>query len=228
VLVAVVLAFGCKKKKPTDTGGDSNPNAPNVTIGGGGGGNVPGAGDAPAGWSEARDTVGGYRVFLPGKTSKVDHTHTKTPELQPTTFYGSFADPNAVIQPKSHSFLAAPTGLKPGNSPDELLAAFKSRHRSIETFYLPPETTPITLGGKPALKIVLKPIPRKVPKPPFDDPEILKTWQEQVDQASKDAGRREVYFVTATPTRFIFIEVKAPSEPDPAFLKTITDSFAFL
>ena len=230
-LVVTVFAFGCKKNKPAPSD-DSNPNtnaqpgAPDATPGAG---NTPATNPAPAGWSEARDTVGGYRVFLPGRTSQVDYSKTidKLP-LKPTTFYGSFADPDAVIETRSHSILAAPTGLKLGNGPDELFAAFKLQHKSLETFYLPAEKTPITLGGKPALKVVLKPIPRKEPQPPFNDPEILKAWQERVNEDNKRAGRREVYFVTATGTRFIFIDVKAPSDPDPAFLKTITDSFAFL
>lgn len=225
-LVVAVLAFGCKKNKP-DPAPDSNPNAP-AGAPGPAGASTPTASAPPAGWSEARDPVGGFRVFLPGRVSQVDYSKTidKLP-LKPTTFHGSFADPNTDTKTTAQSILPH-AGVKLGNGPDELFAAFSAYKKGYEHFHLPAEKTPITLGGKPALKVVLKPLPRKEPKPPFDDPEIVKAWQERVNEDNKRVARRDVYFVTATATRFIFIEIKAPAEPDPAFLKTIADSFAFL
>ena len=62
-LVAAVCAVGCKKSKPTDAGGDTD--TPSGTPGAGpgpAGGGAPGAGGPPARGSEARDTVGGFKV----------------------------------------------------------------------------------------------------------------------------------------------------------------------
>ena len=208
VLVAVALAAGCQDK--------SNPAADQRREGP----------IQPPGSSTARDTVGGYMIYLPGMAVPIDPSTAADPELQPTGFLSPA--PDGATQIRTVSILP-PAGVKLGTAPEELLAALKAYHRATDTDYLPPETNPITLGGKPALKVVLTPKPRAVPKPPADSsPEVLKAWEADAARAKKDAGRREAFLVTATATRFVFIEVKSAGGPSEGLLKTLTESFTFL
>ena len=66
--IALVLATGCKKTAKKDPPPDSKPQ-PAVPNAGGGGEGKGASGVIPAGWEEARDTVAGFRILMPGKTA---------------------------------------------------------------------------------------------------------------------------------------------------------------
>ncbi len=225
---AAAVAVGCKKEAKKEPSGDSAP--PPVNPGGGSGGGGKGASSGPpAGWCEARDVIGGYRVFLPGdKAAAPDFSKAGGKEHLPTGCYAGIRNPNINAEVRTFSLLP-PAGVKLGTTPDELFAGLQSFIRNIDQFHDVLEKAPVTLGVKPALKIVLKKKPSNRPKMNIgDDSFMAKMEAETAEREQKEQAKRQVFYVTNTGTRIIIVEVNTPGEPDPAILKTVTDSFAFL
>ncbi len=216
-LVAAVFAVGCKKAKPADTG-DSNPNTPTGTPGP--------AGGPPAGWSEARDTIGGFRLFVPGRSRVLDMTGAPADKkrLQMTMISaGSVLDPKMPMV-QTHSLVPV-DGLKIGSSPDELYAGLLQLHQGVMTFQDVLAKESITLGGRPGLRVLTKANNYSPPPKVPDNPEFEKQMAEGY---KKDIARRTTYLVTTTATRVIVILVQSEGDPNPADLKTMIDSFSFL
>jgi len=116
-----------------------------------------------------------------------------------------------------------------GTAPDELFAGLKSFNQAIDSHHDVLEKTPTTLDGKSALKVVLKKKPSSRPKSDFgNDPFLAKIEVEQAAREKQEQAKRQVFYITNTRSRIIIIQVDTPGEPEPAVLKTITDSFAFL
>lgn len=224
VLVAAALALGCKKNKPTDTGGDSGPNAPNVPIGGGG--NLPGASGPPAGWSEARDPVGGFKLYVFGRVQMLDAAKAK-PEyqaLQMSRMTNNLRSEDTAAKVYAYSFVP-PAGFKLGSAPEELYAGLLVFRKDLEKFEVVLSKEPIQLGGRPALKVVTKgrDLTAGVKSPlESETPDWVK------ESRKKQDAERTTYFVTATATRVILVSAKTAGDPDPAEFKILTDSFAFL
>jgi hypothetical protein len=228
--LAVALAAGCKKDKKS--GSTDNSPAPVNPGNPGGGKNGQGretASAPPAGWCEARDAVGGYRVFMPGERPVTpDFSKAGGKEGQGTGCYAGI--PNRAIPAEVHTFSILPAvGFKLGTAPDELFAALKVFNRVIDSHHNVLEKAPTTLGGKPALKVVLQKKPFDRPKSPIDeDPAFAKMRADEAAREKAEQAKRQVYYLTNTNTRLIIIQVDTPADPEPAVLNTITDSFKFL
>lgn len=234
-LVAAVLALGCKKNKPADSGGDSNTNTPAATGTPGGGAGAAGATDATdntkntAGvqtkWSEVRDTVGGFRVLVPGTNRALNMaTAPEEKKKRQMIMFQNAVGPNSKsAQVTTHSFVPL-AGTKIGSSPDELYAGLLAHRDGVMTFHDLLVKESLTLGGRPALRVMTK-ANNFSPPPKIGDAE---TQQRLEEGYKKDIARRWTYLVTTTATRVIVILIQTEGDPDPAELKAIADSFAFL
>jgi hypothetical protein len=225
LVLAAALAAGCKKDTKKNAPAADNP-APGPTgdADGKGNGGPGGGSNVPAGWAEARDPVGGYMILLPGVTQYIEtpvYAQEKNVKATVVTHHVKNPDTDPVVRGVA---FPPPAGSKFGTTPDDLFAALGVYNRVIDTHHEVLSKTPMTLGGKPALRVVLKNKFLGSERLP-DDPEFAK---EEVERRRKEAAKRTTYYVTTTPTRVIVIEVKTPADPDPALLKTLTDSFAFL
>lgn len=225
-LVAAVVAVGCKKSKPTDAGGDTD--TPAGTPGGGpgpAGGGAPGAGGPPARWSEARDTVGGFKVYVFGTNRALDMTTApaEKKQLQMTMMINHFGPKDKAAAIMTYS-LVPPAGFKIGSSPDELYAALLLHQKGLMTFQDVLSKESVKLGGQPGLKVMTK-ASNLSPPTLLNDPAAAQLITEGY---KKDVARRRTYFVTATATRVIVIMAQTEGDPDPAELKTLADSFSFL
>ena len=226
-LVVAVLVVGCKKTKPAPADDAPTPAAgtPGPAGGAAAGGAQP-AGGPPAGWSEARDTIGGFRLFVPGSSRVLDMTGAPEDKkrLQMTMISAGTVLDAKIPMVTTHSLVPV-GGLKIGSSPDELYAGLLQLHQGVMTFKDVLSKESITLGGRPGLRVLTKANnyspPRKVP----DNP---KFEQQMADDYKKDIARRTTYLVTTTATRVIVILVQSEGDPNPADLKTMIDSFAFL
>lgn len=223
-LVAVALAAGCKKKKP-DPAADDAPNTPAGTPGPAGGGAQP-AGGPPVGWSEARDTIGGFRLFVPGRSRVLDMTGAPEDKkrLQMTMISAGTVLDAKIPMVQTHSLVPV-GGLKIGSSPDELYAGLLQLHQGVMTFQDVLAKESITLGGRPGLRVLTKANSYSPPPKMPDNPAFEKQLAEGY---KKDIARRTTYLVTTTATRVIVILVQSEGDPNPADLKTMIDSFAFL
>ena len=225
LVLAAVLAAGCKKDTKKDAPAGDNP-APGPTGGtdNRGSGGPGGGASVPAGWAEARDPAGGYKILLPGVTQYIEtpiYAQEKNVKATVVTHHIKNIDADPIIRGVA---FPPPAGTKFGTTPDDLFAALRVYNRVIDTHHEVVSTTPTTLGGKPALQVVLKNKFLGSERLP-DDPEFAK---EEMERRRKEAAKRTTYYVTTTPTRIIVIEVKTPADPDPALLKTLTESFAFV
>lgn len=135
----------------------------------------------------------------------------------------SFKNPDTSPRVRGISF-EAPTGFKLDTSPDNLFAALKLYNRVIDSHHVLLEKTPAKLGGKPALKVVLKPKFLGSERLP-EDPVFAK---DEIERRKKDDAKRKTYYVTTTSSRIVVLEIETPTDPDPALLKTVTESFKFL
>ncbi|HSQ56173.1 MAG TPA: hypothetical protein VLM40_10570 [Gemmata sp.] len=220
-------SVGCKKQAKKPAGGDTPP--PVHPDAGGDGGSKPVSSTPPAGWCEARDAVGGYRVFMPGdRPVSPDFSKAGGQEAQHTGCYAGM--PNRSIPAEVHTFSLLPTiGFKLGTAPEELFAALKVFNRVIDSHHDVLEKTPAMLGGKPALKVVLK---KKSTRPPDEgfgnDPGFDKFRNERIEQDKKEQAKRQIFYLTNSNTRLIILQIDTPGEPDPAIIKTVTESFRFL
>ncbi|VTR98930.1 unnamed protein product [Gemmata massiliana] len=221
--LVVVTAVGCKKK-PKSEPAEPAPNPTPVTPSNSGTGSP--TGGVPAGWFEARDTTGGFRVLLPGTIQTIDLSRAGGRELQPTAFTHQVRDPN---DPQVHTYsLLPPAGVPVSTKADDLFAGLKGFSRSLDTLYAVIERSPVTLGGRPALRVVLKKKPATpIPVPPKDNPALAQMRAEQEARDCQEQAKRQVYYVTATGTRFVILHVATAGEPPQDLLKVLTDSFTF-
>jgi len=228
--LAVALASGCKKDKKAAPTDNSPPSVnPGGTSGGKNGQGRETASGPPAGWCEARDAVGGYRVFMPGdRPVTPDFSRAGGQENRPTGCYASM--PSRSIKAEVHTFSLLPSReLKLGTAPDELFAALRGFMPVLDSNHDVLKKEPTTLDGKPALKVVLKKKPFSRPKSPIDDdPAFAKMRADEAAREKAEQAKRQVFYITNTSTRVIIVQVDTPDEPEPAVLKTITDSFKFL
>ena len=219
VLVATVLVLGCKKKKP-DPANDDNPS------GAPGSGNAPGASAPPAGWSEARDTVGGFKLYVFGRVQMLDAAKAK-PEyqaLQMSRMTNNLRSEDTAAKVYTFSFVP-PSGSKFGTAPEELYAGLFVFRKDLEKFEVVLAKEPMKLGGRPALKVVTKgrDLTAGVKSPlESETPDWVK------ESRKKQDAERTTYFITATATRVIIVQAQTAGEPDPAEFKILTESFAFL
>lgn len=227
-LVVMALTVGCKKKQP-DPAPDSDTPAPGV-VPVAPGASAPSRATAPAngppdGWSEVRDPIGGFRVYVPGPSRAVNMTGAPAEyqQVQMVMYQNSIGPKGKGSMVTTYSLVPL-AGFKIGSSQDELFAGLLQHQKGMLTFNEVVSKEPVTLGGRPGLKAVVK---EKVGTPPKfpDDPEAE---QRIAEGYKKNAARRRVYFVTTTATRVIVIMVQSEGEPNPAELKTVAESFAFL
>jgi hypothetical protein len=82
----------------------------------------------------------------------------------------------------------------------------------------------VKLDGRAALKVVTKgrDLTAGVKRPEGMEPP---DWV--LESRKKEAARRTTFLVTTNGPRFIVIQSQTESDPDPAELKTMIDSFAF-
>lgn len=232
VLLAAVGVATYLLTDRTTTPGDGKPT---IVRPGEGGGLLGTA--APAGWSEVRDAEGGYRVYMPGTASKINFSHVAaanaaqgTTGLSGYTCVVPLSDPRTgpplTVQIRVISLTPSPDKI-PGTSAEQLYEAVKGRHPVMETFEDVLEKRPVTLGGKPGLLVVTKKKARRTGV--ADDPNVP-DWarQQERDHEAKEAAARKLHYVTTDGKRVVFVEVEAPADPDPAMLKTLTESFQFV
>ena len=231
---ATVIGVGCKKKEAKNEPSGTSEPPPVVNPGGGGGGGGGGTKGAilsvpPAGWCEVRDVIGGLRVFLPGDKPVVpDPARLGSKGNLATGCYATIKNPNINAEVKTFS-IPHQAGAKVGSAPDELFTGLRLVSGSVDQLHDVLEKTPVTLGGKPALKIVLKRKASNRPKMNVgNDPFFAKMEAEFAEREKKEQAMRQVFYITNTGTRIIIIQVDTPGEPEPAVVKTVIDSFAFL
>lgn len=219
-LLVAAVAVGCKKKAPAPAP-NPPPGAPPVTP-------QPGAPDPkpsgpPAGWTEARDDIGGYRLLMPGQVIRVDLSKGPDAAFQPT----GYTQPSAEGRPRVSTYSRLPSAdMKLGHTADELFAAMRAQDPNFEKTTDLLERATVQLGGKPALKLVLKKKPS--PPPPKTDIEPDEFFEKmRIEREQKEQAVRRVLYVTCTATRYIHVNVYFPGEPDPALLKGVVESFAF-
>jgi hypothetical protein len=228
LFLALVLLAGCKKntKKNTGDGTDPPPPNPGSPFNPGIDLNTRTAGGPPAGWNEARDPVGGFRIYLPGSRIQMLDAAKASPEeqkLQMSRMTNNLRSEDKSAKVYAYS-LVPPPGVKLGTSPDELFAGLKLARRDLEGFHVVVSKETIKLGGRSALKVVTKgrDLTAGVKRPEGMEPP---DWV--VESRKKDAARRTTFLVTTNGPRFIVIQSQTESDPDPAELKTMIDSFQF-
>ena len=236
-ILALVAVVGCKKKAKNDPPPDGNPQLIDPLAGGGEAGGAGGGGAgvgkgggpkppaAPAGWHEARDTVAGFRLLVPNKpVIHMNYKGSQNLEKLQATSCSHFTKGKDVEPFVRTITFVPPAGFKMGTTSDELLAAFNIVHPNFEKFYTLLEKSPVTLGGKPALKFVTRPIDITAGAKLPDDPQFAK---DILERRKKQQAERTTYFVTVHGPRVVYLSISSPGDLDPAFLKTVTDSFAF-
>ena len=228
LLLVTASAVGCKKKK-ADPAGDEQSNAP--PPGARPGMPTPGApsglakDDGAVAWSEVVDSIGGFRVSVPG-TNRAQNMATAPEPLKKrqTIMYAHAVGSNTKAATlHTHSFVPL-HGAKLGSSPDDLYAGLLAHQDGTLAFSDILSKDTITLGGKPGLKVVSK-ANNFSPPPKVEDPEFAARLEAGY---KKDIARRWTHLVTTTPTRVIVVMIQTEGDPDPAETKRIIDSFAFL
>jgi hypothetical protein len=233
LVLALALLAGCKKnaKKTASESTDSPPPNPGSPFNPGGVRVDPnsrtGGGDIPEGWAEARDTVAGFRLLMPGRTLFYPNYKGAGPEMQKmqatSTSHGMKGLPTDV-KVRTLSYVP-PAGFQLVANPEQLFAGFQIAHPKFETFYEILEKPMVQLGGKPALKLVVRGVDLiKGAKLP-DDPEMRRERLERMKQREE---QRSVYFVVAHGARIFYLLIEFPGPIDDAFLKRVTDSFQYL
>jgi hypothetical protein len=225
VMIALLVAVGCKKDSKKDTGGDANPPVnpapgPLGDLRGKTGGS-----DVPGGWAEARDPIGGYRLLMPGITKFHESFagSTALQKMQATSCSHGVKGLDTDVRVRSVSFVP-PVSFKMGTTPDELFAALKLARTNFETFHTVLEKTAVKLGGREAVKIVTKPVDLTAGAKLPDDP---RAGEERLQERKKLEAKRTTYYVTTAGARIVFLEIDSPTEPPPGLIKTVTESFAF-
>ena len=221
-LLIAAVALGCKKEAKKNINNDSDPAA---VVPGQGTGDPGRTGGPPAGWAEARDTVGGFRLFMPGRIQMLEAAKAK-PEyqaLQISRMTNNLRSEDTAAKLYTASFVP-PAGAKFGSSPAELLAGLLLYRKGLETFEVVLSKEPVKLGGRAGLKVVTmeRDLTAGVKRPEGMEPP---DWV--LESKKKEAARRTTYLVTTNGPRVIVIQSQTEGDPDPAELKTIIDSFAF-
>lgn len=221
-VVLLLLAAGCKKEQKKAPPPDNAP--PPITGEETGKPAVGSESSATPGWFEGRDTVGGYKMLLPGRPLFREKAATNIDqEAQASVLsHATEGDPENATTVQAASRL--PTGAsKLGTTPDELYANFAATRAGFLTFNEVVAKSPVTLGGRPAVKLVVKEKAAPIPLP--DDPELVR---DELDRRKKKAAKRTTFLLTANKNRIITIQINTPGEPDPTFLNTVIGSFRFL
>jgi hypothetical protein len=227
LVLALALLAGCKKnsKKSTGDGTDRPPANPSSPFNPGVELNTRTGAGPPSGWAEARDPVGGFRIYLPGRIQMLDAAKARPEEqkLQMSRMTNNLRSEDKSAKVYAYS-LVPPPGVQLGTSPDELFAGLKLVRRDLERFHEVLSKEPMRLGGRSALKVVTKgrDLSEGVKRPPGMEPP---DWV--IEGRKKDAARRMTFLVTTNGPRFIVIQSQTEGEPDPAELKTMIDSFQF-
>jgi hypothetical protein len=212
---------------------------------------------APKGWTDVRDTEGGYQVFLPGTLTKGQpQLAGPIPQGVQMTF---FAGPGDKITATARSI--KPAGpIPPKTTPEQMLGWLPSWNIGTDKNTEVESQTPVTLGGKPGLLVrvvekrkdyakLLKPgAGGQIPEANANDPQelkdaldLIKEYQKASEEAKQQALkemqdkenarplRHELYFVTSNGQRVIVLHLKQTGEyPDEGTLTTLTGSFEFL
>lgn len=229
-LLITALAVGCKKKPATDDAPAPDTPPPGArpgmpTPGGPGTPGTPPKGDDAAAWSEIKDTVGGFRVSVPGFNHALNMTNApdEKKKRQMVMFQNDGGPNRNRPLVTTYSFVPLPP-TKIGSSPDDLYAGLLAHRDGVMTFHDVLTKESIKLGGKPGLRVMTK---ANNFRPPLksDDPEHAARLEEGY---KRDIARRWTYLVSNTATRVIVVMVQSEGDPNPADLKTIIDSFAFL
>jgi len=207
----------------------------------------------PAGWTDVRDTEGGYQVFLPGALTKGQ------PQLAGPVPAGVqmtlFAGPGDKVAATARSI--KPAGpIPPKTPPDEMLGWLPHWNIGVDKNTEVESKTPVTLGGKPGLLVrvkekrkdylglVAKARGGQLPEANANEPQelkdaldLIKEYQKLSEEALKKKQdeenarplRHELYFVTSNGQRVIVIHLKQQGEyPDEGTLTTLTGSFEWL
>jgi hypothetical protein len=230
LLVVPLAVLGCKKSTKKD-GGDSTPPLVDKSGPGSSGGDPrskgrAGGGDVPAGWEEARDTVARFRLLMPGKTLFYP-SYTGVPpqfqKLQMTSTSHGVKDIENDVRVKTISFIP-PAGFKLGTTPEELYAAFSFFHPNYESLHTILEKAPVTLGGRPALKLYTRPIDLAAGTKLPEDPAFAK---DEIERRKKRDAERVLYYVAVNGQRVIILSISSAGDPPPALVKTVTESFTY-
>ena len=224
VVVLIFFAVGCKKEQKKDPAPDSVP-APGNNSGGGTPPVGSGTPAAPAGWQEGRDTVGGYKMLLPGPVIYHENTAHMTnvgQELKATLLTHATQNPEKETTVRGVSSLLA-AGEKLGSTPDEYYATFLAGRATLLTYNEVLVKSVVTLGGRPAVKLVVKAKATDQPLPA--DPEFRK---DEIERRKQKDAKRTTYFLTANNNRIVQVQINTLGEPDAALLNTIIESFRFL
>jgi predicted Zn finger-like uncharacterized protein len=230
-ILAVVLFFvldiklgGAGKGGPEPGAGAKSPSQPDSGKPGKGepGGVAsadPAKTSAPSdGWTTAEDAIGGYSVAMPGTVRPMDLSRAGGQELQPTAYANAVRDPDKDVKVMAISLLP-PAGVKLGKSADEQLAMLRVWNRKIGTLEEIAEQAAVTLGGRPGLKVVLKPIPLVAND--ANTPEEVRADRE------KEARKRTVCLVTTNGKRIVLVQMEFHDAPAADIVKRVSESFRF-
>jgi Zn-finger nucleic acid-binding protein len=208
--VAVVVLFVLFRGNPKGPGGVFGPSA-------------------PAGYTAVREPAGGFAVFLPGMTSKVD-VKINNQDGAKLGHYGWAGIDGGSDQQVWAWSRPVPAGFNPGTDPDglvKLLAAYEHDAQPGNDRYEVVGKRAVTLGGKPGVEVRLKQKPHLMSQP-GDNGFFAERDKEETERVARD-GEHHVFYVTHNGKQVFIIHVsQRKSFPADDVLKTIADSFALI
>jgi hypothetical protein len=216
LLIGGVVLFLVFNGKPTGPGGVFGPSA-------------------PAGYTAVREPAGGFALFLPGLTSKVDVKIRDQPggPLGHHAWAGHAGGGFDAKGPEYEVWVWSrpmPNGANAGTDPaalTALLAAYEHHVQPANNGYEVVSSKPMTLGGKPGVEIRLRQKPNLMGKP-GDDGFFAERDREETERVARD-GEHHVFYVTHTGKKVFIIHVsQRKGFPADDVLKTIADSFSFI
>ncbi len=182
---------------------------------------------APAGYTAVREPAGGFAVFLPGVTNKVDVkiNNVDGAKLGHHGWAGIVGANDQQVWVWSRPI---PPGLNPGTDPEglvKLLAVYEHHVASANRSYETVSQRAVTLGGKPGVKLKEKP---NLMGQPGDNGFFARRDQEETERVAKD-GEHHVFYVTHTGKQVFIIHVsQRKGFPADEVLKIIAESFALI
>lgn len=176
---------------------------------------------APPGWTRVRESSGGFIVFMPGVAGRVNVTvnNQKGDQVGVYSWFSQHTDGTHVRVTSSK----VPAGFTPGVSPDELFDHLKKYEGGFQAPWASiVSKTPLTLDGKPALEMRVK------PKANWMQEQGLKPDPAAI--AAEAAGKGwTVYYCTNDGERVFVVIVEFKENPvNEDMLKTIRESWRFL